>query len=303
MYRCNCRIVGTILSKTFPKGGRFSLNKKNRVREKEKTVFIIALSVLLLIASVLVVVLMKNKPEDNEIYTFVNHAIDDTEALDKFLVQISSSAQLTVDGNVQVTKTMGYISSKDDLGDVYVYLNTTSETPKDPSGDFNVTVAMYTDGEKVYDDSTGKPVEVDMTAEEFQKIVADYKLYRYDEKDCEKAEFDENEIEEFKGGGNVTVTLTAPSDEVLSAYAEKISQVTGEKVKKNDLNIKSAYVTYSIYDDMISAQTCTFAVEYVCEDERVVQYSVTNQVVYGNDTDENEDMELIIPETQEGNDA
>lgn len=272
--------------------------KKSRFTNKKKLIFILS-GVLIFTLAVIAVILLLNGPDKSEVYIYVNDAIDKTESLEDFIVEVSSNSQISVDGKIQSTFTSGAISSKDNMNDVYVYLNTRSNTPSDKSSDFDVTVSMYTDGDKVYDDSSKKAVEIDMTPEEFREIVSEYKLYRYNEDDLVKAEFDENNIEEFKGDGNMTITLSKPSDEVLKAYAKKIESVVDENVKIKDLETKSAFITYSVYDDKIKAQTCTFAVEYICKDGKKVYYSVTNQVVYVENIEDLDDKGMIIPETKE----
>ena len=272
--------------------------KKSRFTNKKKLIFILS-GVLIFTLAVIAVILLLNGPDKSEVYIYVNDAIDKTESLEDFIVEVSSNSQISVDGKIHSTFTSGAISSKDNMNDVYVYLNTRSNTPSDKSSDFDVTVSMYTDGDKVYDDSSKKAVEIDMTPEEFREIVSEYKLYRYNEDDLVKAEFDENNIEEFKGDGNMTITLSKPSDEVLKAYAKKIESVVDENVKIKDLETKSAFITYSVYDDKIKAQTCTFAVEYICKDGKKVYYSVTNQVVYVENIEDLDDKGMIIPETKE----
>lgn len=235
------------------------------------------------------------EPDTSEIYGFLTEAMENTESSEAFLAQIMSTAQLTVGDNVQITTTKGYVSSEESLGDVYVYLNTKSETPSNPSADYDVTLSMFTDGEKVYDDSTGTKEEIDITVEEFNSIINEYRLYRYNENDVEKVEFDENELEEFSGSGTVTVSLSKPAENVLRAYAQTVSELTGENVKTDDLNVNSAFVTYTVFEDRISAQVCTFAVEYVSENGETIHYSVTNQVAYIDDY-ENGDEDSDVPD-------
>lgn len=263
------------------------MNIKKRTKMKKKInlkkMLIITASVLTAAGLAAVLWLWLYEPEASEINEYLSAAMENTQSREEFLAQISSTAQISVGDNVQVITTKGYISSEDSLGDVYVYLNTKSETPSNPSADHDVTLSMFTDGEKVYDDSTGTREEIDMTVEEFESIVNEYRLYGYSEANVDRVEFDENELEEFSGSGTVTLTLSKLEENVLSAYAETVSEVTGDNVKSEDLNVKSAYVTYTVFEDRITAQVCTFAVEYVSENGETVNYSVNNQVAYIDD--------------------
>ena len=242
------------------------MKMKKKINIK-KAVIIFAAALVLCAAAIFGVIQLR-KPEKSETYAFLTSAMEKTEAAESFLAQITSKTQIAVGGDVQVITTRGYISSEDELSDVYVFLNTVSESSANPSADYNVTLSMHSDGEKVYDDSTGTREEIDMTAEEFEGIIGEYRLYRYTENNVTRVEFDENELEQYEGGGILTVFLTKPED---------------TEVTVADLEVKRAYVTYTIYDDMVTAQTCTFAVEYITESGEKIDYSVTNQVVYLDD--------------------
>ena len=257
------------------------MKMKKKINIK-KAVIIFAAALVLCAAAIFGVIQLR-KPEKSETYAFLTSAMEKTEAAESFLAQITSKTQIAVGGDVQVITTRGYISSEDELSDVYVFLNTVSESTANPSADYNVTLSMHSDGEKVYDDSTGTREEIDMTAEEFEGIIGEYRLYRYTEKNVTRVEFDENELEQYEGGGILTVFLTKPEDTVIEGYDDAVADLSGEEVTVADLEVKSAYVTYTIYDDMVTAQTCTFAVEYITESGEKIDYSVTNQVVYLDD--------------------
>ena len=148
---------------------------------------------------------------------------------------------------------------------------------------------MFTDGEKVYDDTSGTNVEIDMTVEEFNSIIDEYGLYRYNEKDVDRVEYDENELSDFSGSGTVTVFIATPGEDILEGYANAIAFATGESVGTEELKVNSAFVTYTLFEEAVSAQTCTFAVEYKSESGETVYYSVTNQVAYIDDYEREED--------------
>lgn len=256
-----------------------------------KLKIIIPMIIALLAAASILFFFLKNKHK-SETYDIVTNAIAKTEAQEDFIVEIFSSALVTTDTTLRRTDTNGYIYARDNLDFVYIFANTASTTPSNPSLDFNVTVAMYSDGEQVYDNSTGKDVPVNMTCQEFNAIVSEYGLYKYDEADVVQVAYEENRLEEYKGGGEMIVTLSKPQDAVLEAYAEALTEVTGEPVNKAALNILLAQVTYSIYNDMVAAQTCNFTVEYQCADGQTVQYASSTHILY---LEEDNDSDYYIP--------
>ncbi len=267
------------------------MEKKNKNKPKmNKKIWILVIIVLSLAVCVALTIMKLTRIDSvSEIYELLTGAMETTESNGEFVAQITSKSQFSMGDEVQVTTTRGYISSNDDPDDVYVYLNTVSETPANPEKDHDVTVSMFTDGEKVYDDTSGTNVEIDMTVEEFNSIIDEYGLYRYDEKDVDRVEYDENELSDFSGSGTVTVFLTTPGEDILEGYANAIAFATGESVGTEELKVNSAFVTYTLFEEAVSAQTCTFAVEYKSESGETVYYSVTNQVAYIDDYEREED--------------
>ena len=266
----------------------------------KKNKLIIAAVFLIAILLIVVIVWLLCNPKgsetetETETYQLVNNAIKNTESMQDFMIQLGTTAKIMIGDVTQETSTAGYIVSLDNMNDVYVYVNTSSYTPNNTEADFNVTVSMFSDGEKVYDNSSGKNVEIDMTCEELEDIVKSYELYKYNEKDAKNTSFLENEMSGYENSGEMTITLSAVNDEVLEAYAAKLSEITGEDVKKSDLNLTAAFVTHSIYEEKVQAQTYTFEVEYITESGETVDYSVTSKVSYM-DSFEDEDIDYSIP--------
>lgn len=271
-------------------------NKKNTKKLKAYLPLIISLTVLLLVvASVALFVI--NSP-DGSLNGAVKKAIEKTEKNKEYAVQISSSATIILGEFEKEISTDGYIYSEGSADKTVVYVNTSSETPDDTQQDFDVTALMYTDGKKVYDNTTGSPKEIEMSVDEFYEIVDEYELYKYDDKDVVDIEYHDKETEEYKGGQTI-VTLKKPNEKVLKAYASAISEITGENVSSDELDVKSAVAIYSIYDDLVVSQTCNFNVEYVCEDSQILEYLGTTQVSYYHDFDPEQIEEYISESDKE----
>lgn len=209
----------------------------------------------------------------------VASAIEKTEARDSFTIQIYSTGTISAGDVRQSVQTSGYLHTEGETDYTSIYVNTSSRTENATSADFDVTVAMYCDGKDVYDNTGSVPVQMDMTCQEFQQIVGEYGLYHYDVADITDITYAETEKEGFNGG-QYSVTLSKPRDEILSAYAGILSDATGETVAKENLTVLSAYVLYSIYDGEVVSQTCSFTVCCTMADGKDAYYSAVNQVTY-----------------------
>ena len=261
------------------------------MKGKKKWILVAVVAVLVLAGAITAALLWEEQEEHSETYDMVAQAISKTEALEDVGFQISSEAMITDNGTLRKTETSGYIYKLADLQRIFVYVNTKSTTPEDPSQDFDVTVSMFSDGEHVYDNSGATDVIVDMTCEEFDQIVSGYGLYEYDEADVVQVAYAENELEIYDGG-EMVVTLSKPSDAVLEAIAGSLSEVLGESVTKEELVTVSARVDYSIYDGMVTAQSCNFTVEHTCDDGRKVRYASATHVIML-ENDETGDQETV----------
>lgn len=229
---------------------------------------------------VLIIILCRKEPEPGETYVFVNAAIAKTEALDNFMLQLNSAAQVTLDGQSQRTDTTGYIYSDKEMDLLYAYINSKSASSINPEADFDVTVALHSDGKQVYDNATGKDVPVDMTCEEFETIVEEYGLYHYDEKHVKSVSFNENQKDGYENSGNITVKLTTPGDKVLTNYAKVIEEIAEEPVNKEDLKVMEANVIYAIYEEMVTGQSYRFCVEYTSTKGEKITYQTSSEVTY-----------------------
>lgn len=263
--------------------------------KKQKKIWMIIAAAAAAVTALGIWLLWPDKEPDS--HEIVAAAIQKTEDKDPFIVQIYSYGTVSAGDVSQTMQTVGYVYGENDLDYVSIYVNTSSETENADEADYDVTVAMYCDGEAVYDHTGSTAVRMDMTCEEFREIVSRYGLYHYDEADVTEITYTQNEAENYNGG-QYTVTLTKPSDETMEAYAGILSDATGETVTKEDLSVLSAYVLYSIYDDEVVTQTCSFTVAYTASDGRMVRYSAVNQAAYLGSLDE---LELdISEETKEG---
>lgn len=265
--------------------------------EKKKVVLGSGVALFLFIVLIVVIVVTHH----SETYTMVMDAIEKTEAKEQFVLEFQSSSLITYGEVMQQTTSSGYIGAKKNLDEVYIHMNTKSESLPDASSDFDVTASMYSDGEKVYEYIGGTDTELDMTVDEFNEIVSQYGLYRYKESDVREVSFEENTLPEYKGSGDMTVTLKKPEREVLSAYAGTVSALTGEDVKPADLTIVSAKVVYTIYNGEVGAQTCNFDVEYTDESGEKFRLQSSSHILYFDSDEETESVEFIdITQEQEG---
>lgn len=276
------------------------MNKaKIQGRKTESALIMTVMSLVLCAAIVLVPVFYKDY---TDLHTLVSNAIDKSEAQESFVLQLTTASELSIGTNAKRTDITGYIVSEDNMEDVLLYLNTFSTSSYDDAEDYDVTVSLYSDGEKVYDNSTGKAVEVDVTAQEFKDIVSEFSLYRYSIEDAKEVSFAENYMEGYDKSGNVTVKLKTPSDKVLASYAQTISEAVGEEIEVSDLTLNTAHITYGVYYDMVTTQQYTFSVSCELKDGQRLTYTVTSQVSYNTELIDSgyEDYEYYIPsEAQE----
>ncbi len=276
------------------------MNKSKIQSQKTESALIMTVMSLVLCAAIaLVPVLYKDY---TDLHALVSDAIDKSEAQETFMLQLTTASELSIGANTKRTDITGYIVADNNMEDVLLYLNTFSTSSYDDAEDYDVTVSLYSDGEKVYDNSTGKNVEVDVTAQEFKDIVSDFSLYRYSVEDAKEVTFAENHMEGYDKSGNVTVKLKAPSDKVLASYARAISDAVGEEIEVSDLRLNTAHITYGIYYDMVTTQQYTISVSCTLKDGQKLTYTVTSQVSYNTELIDSgdEDYEYYIPsETQE----
>lgn len=256
---------------------------------KKKIVLACVSAVIAFLVLIIVVVVTHH----SETYTMVIDAIEKTESKETFVLEFQSSSLITFGDVMQKTTSSGYIGAKKSLDEVYVHMNTKSESLPDTASDFDVTASMFSDGEKVYEHIGGTDVELDMTVDEFNGILSQYGLYRYNESDVKDVSFEENKLPEYKGSGDMTVTLSKPADEVMKAYAQSVSAVTGEDVKPSDLKIVMAQVVYSIYNGEVTAQTCNFDVEYTAENDKKLRLQSSAHIIYFDSDSETESIEFI----------
>ena len=260
---------------------------------KFKVVVGSVVAVLAFIVLIVVIVVTHH----SETYTMVRDAIEKTEAKESFTLEFQSSSLITYGDVMQHTTSSGYIGAENNLDDVYIHMNTKSESYPDNTSDFDVTASMHSDGEKVYEYIGGVATELDITVEEFNDIVSEYGLYRYRESDVKQVSFEENTLPEYKGSGDLTVTLKKPADDVLAAYAETVSSLTGDNVKQSDLTIVMAEVVYSIYNGEVGAQTCNFDVEYTDQNGKKFRLQSSSHILYFGDEDA-ESVEYITDEQE-----
>ncbi len=262
----------------------------NKVSKPWKNKFVIPIIAVVLVCAVIAAVVISfNRHSD--IYKMVDKAIKNTESKSQIYLGFETTTSISKGEKHYKTDTGGAIFALNNMEDALVAINAVSTAPDDASSDYNVTATFYCDGENVYDVTSGKEVKADITAEEFREILDEYSLYMYEEKHATNAVFNENQMEEFKGSGEVTVTLDSPGDDILSEYAEVISELIGESVKKSDLKVKAAFVSYVIYDEVVNSQTYTFSVEYIADDGENVNYTVSSVVSFSDDFDEIEEYD------------
>lgn len=225
------------------------------------------------------VLLLWHKTPEPTAHELVAAAIKKTEEKRGYTVQIYSTGTVSAGEVSQTVQTTGYLHTMEDTDYTSIYVNTSSESKNVQTSDFDVTVAMYCDGEKVYDNTGAAPVQMDMSCQEFRQIVSEYGLYHYELADAVDITYTPSEKDGAEGG-QYSVTLAKPRDEVLEGYAGVLSEATGQTVTREDLQILSAYVLYSVYDGQVVSQTCSFTVQCAMEDGRNAQYSAVNQVAY-----------------------
>ena len=262
----------------------------NKVSKPWKNKFVIPIIAIVLVCAVIAAVVISfNRHSD--IYKMVDKAIKNTESKSQIYLGFETTTSISKGEKHYKTDTGGAIFALNNMEDALVAINAVSTAPDDASSGYNVTATFYCDGENVYDVTSGKEVKADITAEEFREILDEYSLYMYEEKHATNAVFNENQMEEFKGSGEVTVTLDSPGDDILSEYAEVMSELMGESVKKSDLKVKAAFVSYVIYDEVVNSQTYTFSVEYIADDGENVNYTVSSVVSFSDDFDEIEEYD------------
>lgn len=249
------------------------------MRKFSKKWLVLGGTAILLLAAVPVILWCWLKDPEPTMHELMAAAIEKTEARDSFTIQICSTGTVSVGDVSQTVQTSGYLYTQGDKDYTSIYVNTSSDTENAEAADFDVTVAMYCDGEHVYDNTGAAPVRMDMSCQEFQQIVSEYGLYHYDPADATDITYSKNEKEGYNGG-QYSVTLAKPSDEVLVGYAGVLSEATGQTVAKEDLQVLSAYVLYSVYDGEVVTQTCSFTVSCTMADGREAYYSAVNQVAY-----------------------
>lgn len=262
----------------------------NKVSKPWKNKFVIPI-IAIVLACVVIAAVVISFNRHSDIYKMVDKAIKNTESKSQIYLGFETTTSISKGEKHYKTDTGGAIFALNNMEDALVAINAVSTAPDDTSSDYNVTATFYCDGENVYDVTSGKEVKADITAEEFREILDEYSLYMYEEKHATNAVFNENQMEEFKGSGEVTVTLDSPGDEILSEYAEVMSELMGESVKKSDLKVKAAFVSYVIYDEVVNSQTYTFSVEYIADDGEKVNYTVSSVVSFSDDFDEIEEYD------------
>lgn len=254
--------------------------KKQGVNKIFRKQFVIPAAAVLVVICLVAAVVLIVQNNHSDIYKMVDNAIKNSQSKSQFYLGFETTTSAVKGDKTYKTDTGGVIFSANHMEDAIISINAVSTTPENTSSDYNVTASFYCDGENVYDITSGKEAKSSVTPEEFKEILEEYSLYMYDEKNATHAAFNENQLEEFKGSGEVTVTLDSPGDEILEEYAGVISELTGEKVKKSDLKVNAAFVSYVIYDELVQSQTYTFSVEYMPADGEKVNYTVSSFVSF-----------------------
>ncbi len=277
------------------------MNTCKKKRWKNLTI-ILSIVVLIGILTTAVFVLKKVFFNDNQecadSYQMIIDAIANTEALEDFFVQVSSTSRITDENLSQQVVTNGYIYTLDKKEFVYVYANTESKTVGSAANDFNVTVSMYSDGTHVYDNSTGKNEIVEgITCDEFDKIVSEYELYKPKKEDIIKFTFNEDQNIKDGKSGDMIISLSRLDEKVIKSIKEALSQNTGEEVNSEKINILSATAIYSIYDKTVVSQSCSFSVNYEKQNGTVVKYFTETNINYLKETDI-EDTSFISTEAE-----
>ncbi|MBR3988217.1 MAG: hypothetical protein IKK10_02825 [Clostridia bacterium] len=280
------------------------MNKSNKNQQKlflykHSKALVLMVGALSFLLAVLMIFLFNLQDTSYDVHDIVCKAIDKAEADKTFILQLDTAAQINVGNMEQKTETSGYITSVEELDLTHFYLNTFSSTTDNPDADFDVTVSVFSDGERVWDNSGGTAVELDITCEEFDEIVDSFSLYKYNTNNVRDVLYIPKEIEGFDTSGEVTVILNTPEENVLSAYAEKLSEITEEKVNANELKILNAVVSYSLFDGKVQSQTYSFTVEYITSAGIAVRYGVSSQSAYGDPNNLLEDYDDLVLLTEE----
>lgn len=265
--------------------------KKQGVNKLLSKKFIIPLAAVFVVLCLILTAVMIVLNNHSDIYKMVDNAVKNSQSKSQFYLGFETTASVSKGEKTYKTDTGGVIFSMNDMEDAVISINAVSTTPDNTSSDYNVTASFYCDGENVYDITSGKEVKSSVTPKEFKSILEEYSLYMYDEKHATNAVFNENQLEEFKGSGEVTITLDSPGDEVLEEYAKIISELTGESVKKGDLKVNAAFVSYVIYDELVKSQTYTFSVEYVPDDGEKLNYTVSSFVSFSENFENTEEYD------------
>lgn len=271
---------------------------KSSFNKRSNAIFFI-FGVVVLLLAIALILFFSLRSGDDDVHKILAEAITKAEADKTFVLQLDTAAQITIEDMEQKTETSGYITSLEEFDITHFYLNTVSKTTDNSESDFDVTVSVYSDGEKVWDNSGGTDVELDITCQEFDEIVDSYSLYRYDTDNVKDVVYIPQELQGFDTSGEITVILTKPEDNVLSVYAEKLSEITKEKVNKDDLKVLNSVVSYSLFDGQVQSQTYSFTVEYAVDSDVVVRYGVSSQSAYGDPNNLLEDYEDLVFLTQE----
>lgn len=257
-------------------------NSKRKGKPQIIAIWIVVVIVLITSIGIAVKKLIFDKNGDeSDSYEITMKAIEKTESKEDFFVQISSSSRIYDKKISQQVSTNGYIYTTDKKDFVYIYANTKSNTLGSAANDFDVTVAMYSDGKNVYDNSTGKDELVEgITCEEFNNIVSEYELYKFNKEDVIKFTF--NEDKNYKDGksGDMLISFTRPNENVMNSLKEAISQYTKEDVSVEKINVVSAIAIYSIYEGTVISQSCSFNVNYEQENGNVIKYSTETNITY-----------------------
>ncbi len=261
------------------------MNLKAKFLSKKKLIITSILLVLVIVSLVLFFVLKKDNEEDplDKYIVMAQNAIDNTENIDECYTSFNTSSLIELKESYQNLNTSGNIIriKNDEANDIetLVSINSSSSTYPDSKGDYEITANLFSDGEKVYDNTSGTNIEVDMTADEFKEITDKFELYHFDVNDVKSTSY-EPFSEMVNEGGQVVVNLKNPNDNVLEAYAAAIGDLLEENVKKDDLITKSALVIYSISQNRIVSQTCSFVVEYEHEGGENIRYSGSTQIAF-----------------------
>ena len=257
---------------------------------KKKHIIAIMVIALAVIITGIVAIFLISQSSDGK---YLRTAIKNAESLSDFAVKYATKQTVEYGDAYQDISSTGHIVSFNNFEKTFGENNTASYTKDNEENDTQVKVLLYSDSDGVYDVTTGVKEEVDMTPQEFEKIVKSYELYKYSRKNIMQEEVKRGETEGTENNGIVTVRLKSPESEVLEAYAAEISSITGDKVSSNDLDVVAAYVQYSIYENVVKSQSYTFTVSYTTETGDTLKYTVSSDLEYITDFSE-EDYERYM---------